>query len=133
MLCFNKDYLASVGIDSKEIVAWISDSAQPTTHFNILKYERGESSLLQRIDEAAPLFYVNEATKFSRLLLMSYEEDIPNRLEQNKLLYSTLKNFNKDADVELEVLKNWHCHGSSEVDDDGEFEVAKTINSWFKN
>ena len=131
MLCFNKDYLASVGIDFKEIVAWISDSAQPTTHFNILKYERGVSPLLQRIDEAAPLFYVNEETKFSRLLLMSYEEDIPNRLEQNKLLLSTIKSFNKNAEVELKVLKKWHCHGSSELDEDGEYEAVKVIKQWF--
>ena len=130
MLCFNKEYLASVGIDIHEIVGWISDSAQPTTHFNILKYERGLSPLLQRIDEAAPLFYVNDKTKFSHLLLTSYEEDIANRLEQNRLLYSTIKNFNKDADVELKVLKKWHCHGSCELDDDGEFEAVKIIKQW---
>ena len=127
MLCFNKEYLKSVGIDSEDLVGWISDSAQPTSHFNILKYEKGLSPLLQRIDETAPLFYVDEKTKFSKLLLISYENDLPNRLEQNKLLYSTLLNFNKNANVELRVLKGGHCHGSSELDDDGEYEIIKEI------
>ena len=127
MLCFNKEYLKSVGIDSEEIVCWISDSAQPTSHFNILKYEKGLSPLLQRIDETAPLFYVDQKTKFSKLLLISYEDDLPNRLEQNKLLLSTLKNFNKNANVELKVLKGGHCHGSGELDSDGEYEVIKEI------
>ncbi len=127
MLCLNNRYLKDVGIDNKEIVGWISDSAQPTTHFNILNIERGLSPLLQRIDEAAPLYYVNEKTRFSKLLLISYENDLNNRLEQNKLLYSTLKNFNENANVELRVLKGGHCHGSGELDDDGEYEVVKEI------
>ena len=127
MLCFNKEYLNEVGIDNDEIACWVSDSAQPTTHFNILKYERNLSPLLQRIDEAAPLYYVDEKTRFSKLLLISYENDLNNRLEQNKLLYSTLKNFNKNANVELRVLKGGHCHGSGELDDDNEYEVIKEM------
>ena len=54
MLCFNKEYLNSVGINNNEISGWISDAAQPTSHFNILKIEKGLSPLLQRIDETAP-------------------------------------------------------------------------------
>ena len=79
--------------------------------------------MLQRIDETAPLYYVDEKTKFSHLLLMSYEEDLPNRVEQNKLLVSTLKSFDKDTDVTLKILQKWHCHGSSELDEDGEYET----------
>ena len=132
MLCFNKEYLKSVGVNNEDIVAWISDSAQTTSHFNILKYEKGLSPLLQRIDETAPLYYVDEKTKFSRILLMSYEEDLPNRVIQNELLLSTVKNFNKDADIELKILKSWHCHGSSVLDDDDEYECIKIIKNWFK-
>ena len=36
MLCFNKEYLKSVGVDSDQIIGWLSDSGQPTSHFNIL-------------------------------------------------------------------------------------------------
>ena len=64
---------------------------------------------------------------------MAYEEDLPNRVEQNKLLVSTLKSFNKDADVTLKLLQKWHCHGSSELDEDGEYETIKVINGWIKS
>ena len=50
MLCFNKEYLSSVDIENKEVVGWISDAAQTTSHFNILKVEKGLNPLLQRID-----------------------------------------------------------------------------------
>ena len=130
MLCFNKSILESKNIKNEQVLGWISDSAQPTSHFNILKIEQGLDPLTQRIDECAPLFYVNENTTFSKILLMSYEDDLANRLEQNKLLYSSLKSFNKDADIEFKLLKKWHCHGSCELDDDGEFEVIKSIKDW---
>lgn len=130
MLCLNKEYLKEVGIDNKDIVAWISDAGQPTTHFNILKYERGLDPLLQRVDEAAPLYYVNKDTYFSHLLLMTYEYDLPNRLEQNKLLMSSIKTFNKDLDVELKILKGEHCHGSGTLDEDNEYEVVKVVKEW---
>ena len=130
MLCLNKEYLKEVGIDNKDIVAWISDAGQSTTHFNILKYERGLDPLLQRVDEAAPLYYVNKDTYFSHLLLMTYECDLPNRLEQNKLLMSAIKTFNKDLDVELKILKGEHCHGSGTLDEDNEYEVVKVVKEW---
>lgn len=130
MLCLNKEYLKEVGIDNKDIVAWISDAGQPTTHFNILKYERGLDPLLQRVDEAAPLYYVNKGTYFSHLLLLTYECDLPNRLEQNQLLMSSIKTFNKDLDVELKILKGEHCHGSGTLDEDGEYEVVKVVKEW---
>ena len=130
MLCLNKEYLKEVGIDNKDIVAWISDAGQPTTHFNILKYERGLDPLLPRVDEAAPLYYVNKDTYFSHLLLMTYECDLPNRLEQNKLLMSSIKTFNKNLDVELKILKGEHCHGSGTLDEDNEYEVVKVVKEW---
>ena len=132
MLCFNKEYLEAKNIKKSEICGFISDAGQPTSHFNILKIEKGLDPLLQRIDEAAPLYYVNKETSFSHILLMTYENDLPNRLEQNKLLYSSIKSFNEKADVELHVLKGYHCHGSSEVDSDNEYETIKVIKKWAK-
>lgn len=132
MLCFNKEYLEAKNINKSAICGFISDAGQPTSHFNILKFEKDLDPLLQRIDEAAPLYYVDKETEFSHLLLMTYENDLPNRLEQNKLLYSTIKSFNDKADVELHVLKGYHCHGSSEVDSDNEYETIKVIKKWVK-
>ena len=132
MLCLNKEYLKSVGVDSNQIIGWISDAAQTTSHFNILKYEQGLDPWVQRIDETAPIYYVDDKTSFSNLLLMVYEHDLPSRLEQNKLLVSTIKNFNNLAKLELKVLKGSHCHGSSELDEDGEYETIKVIKEWAK-
>ena len=132
MLCLNKEYLKSVGVDNDQIIGWISDAAQTTSHFNILKYEQGLDPWVQRIDETAPIYYVNGKTSFSNLLLMVYEHDLPSRLEQNKLLVSTIKNFNNLANLELKVLKGSHCHGSSELDEDGEYETIKVIKEWVK-
>ena len=69
---------------------------------------------------------------FSNILLMAYEQDLPNRLIQNQLLLSVIKNFNPNAKIELKVLKQGHCHGSCELDDDGEYEVVKVIDEWRK-
>lgn len=132
MLCLNKDYFKEVGIDNNEIVGWISDAGQPTTHFNILKYERDLNPLLQRIDEAAPLYFVDQDTNFSHLLLITYENDLPNRLEQNQLLLKTIKTFNEKADVELKILKGEHCHGSGQLDEDNEYGVVKLVKEWMK-
>jgi acetyl esterase/lipase len=46
MLCLNNKYLESVGIKNDEIKGWIIDSAQQTTHFNILR-ERGSDLILR--------------------------------------------------------------------------------------
>ena len=132
MLCFNKEYLAAKNLKNSAICGWISDSGQPTSHFHILEIEKGLDPLLQRIDESAPLFYVDKNTEFSHLLLTTYEQDLQNRLEQNKLLVSTIKSFNENADVELKILEGYHCKGSSELDEDGEYPVVKIIKEWAK-
>ncbi len=132
MLCFNHEYLDEVGINNKDIVGWVSDAAQTTSHFNILKYEKGLDPWIQRIDESAPIYYINKDIDFSHILLLAYEHDLPNRIEQNELLLSTIKNFNEKADIEFKVLKGSHCHGSSELDEDGEYEVVKMIKEFSK-
>ena len=132
MLCLNKEYLEHVGINNDDICGWISDAGQPTSHFNILKYEKGLDPWVQRIDEIAPIYYVNKDTSFSSMLLMAYEQDLPSRVEQNQLLMSAIKNYNDKANIELHILKGYHCHGSSELDEDGEYETIKVIKEWAK-
>ena len=132
MLALNKEYLKDVGINNQDILGYVSDAGQPTTHFHILEIEQGLDPRLQRIDETAPLYYVNKDTNFKSLLLISYTSDLENRLEQNKLLLSSIKSFNKDLQVKLEVLEGYHCQGSSELDKDDEYPVIKLINEWMK-
>ena len=59
MLCLNGEYLRAVGVDPLSIQGWLIDSAQTTAHFNVLKYELGCDPNLQRINEFAPLYYVD--------------------------------------------------------------------------
>ena len=130
MLCFNKEYLKEAGVDPSLIVGYISDSAQTTSHFHILEYELGLNPWVQRIDKYAPIYYLDENINFSHLLLTVYEDDMPNRLEQNKLLYSTVKNFNKDLDIELHILKGNHCYGSCVLNEKNEYDLVELIDEW---
>jgi len=82
MLCLNNEYLNSVSLSPQDICAWIIDSAQTTSHYNVLKYEQKEDVLAQRINEFAPLYYVNKNTSFSKMLLVFYQEDMPCRYEE---------------------------------------------------
>lgn len=132
MLCLNGEYLQSVGMKAVEIDGWLIDSAQTTSHFNVQKFERGRDARLQRIDEYAPLFFVDENTAFSKMLLVFYERDMPCRYEQNLLFYKTVLHFQKDADICCRVLGGGHCSGSSKRDDDGEFPFVKTACDWLK-
>lgn len=132
MLCMNRNFLLNVGIDPDEIVGWISDSAQTTAHYNILRYEKGEHRYAQRITEFAPQYYVGEQTRFSRMLLIFYEKDMPCRPEQNMLFYRSILTFYPEADVEYRQLPGKHCHGSSKKDEDGEYAFVKTVAEWLR-
>lgn len=130
MLCLNKKYFNNLKIDESIIKGYVSDSGQPTTHYHILEYERGLNPLVQRIDKAAPLFYVDKCSSFPPLLLTVYNDDLPNRLEQNKLFISAINNINPNLDVSLKILDGGHCHGSCELAADGEYELIKVFQNW---
>ncbi len=130
MLCLNGEYLQREGVSPMEIKAWLIDSAQTTAHFNVLAKESGLHSLTQRINEYAPLFYVDEKTAFSKMLLLFYENDMPCRPEQNMLFYKNVLAFNPKADISYQQLRGGHCHGSIYKDEDGEYSFVKTALTW---
>ena len=130
MLCLNKEYLEFAKVDRNKIVGYVSESGQPTTHFNILDRERHQNPWIQRIDEAAPLYYVDEKMDVSRLLLVTYEDDLPSRVEQNELLVSSIRFFKQKFDVHHEVLDGKHCAGSAVLNEDGEFDMVNLIKEW---
>ena len=132
MLCMDTHYLLEVGIDPRTVVGWISDCAQTTAHYSILRYEQDEHKYAQRINEVAPLYYVGEDTAFSRMLLIYYENDMPCRPEQNMLFYRAVLTFCPDADIEYRQLPGKHCHGSSKKDADGEYAFIKTAAEWLR-
>ncbi len=114
MLCFNTKYYKLFKIKPLDIKGYIIESGQATTHFNVLASQKLNSSL-QRIDEYAPLYYINEKTKFNKVLLIAYTHDIPCRLSQNKLLYDTIKAFNENANIKLLILEGNHCENSTSL------------------
>lgn len=104
MLLFDRSRLGAYGIDPLAFDGWVLDAGQPTVHFNILR-ERGMDTRLVRIDEAAPLYYiqtdfhpVRADGKLPSLLVLAASDDIPCRLEQLELLCVTLRHFGWQRD-----------------------------------
>lgn len=126
MLCLNHAYLRNAGADRNRIAAFVSDSAQQTTHYNVLR-ERGTDSRAERIDEAAPLYYVGEQALDKPLLLICYEDDLPCRVTQNKLMLESIRHFQPDAPVDICVLPGGHCAGSSKPDEHGEYPYLRKL------
>lgn len=132
MLCTNKVFLEKYGVINSDIAGWIIDSAQTTSHFNVIKYELNANPKKQMINEYAPLYYVDENTVFSKMLLIYYENDMPCRPEQTRLFGSAVKNYNPNANIKLLELKGGHVFGSTYKDEDGEFPYIKEALKWLK-
>jgi len=94
--------------ENVDLDGWIIDAGQPTTHFNVLERD-GLDPRLIRVDENSALYYIDEKTKISNMLLISYTRDLEGRCSQNRVLYDTLKCFNKDAKVTLKIYEGNHC------------------------
>ncbi len=93
---YDQRYLGRYDIIPDSIDGWMFDSGQTTVHFNVLR-ERGLDTRAVRIDEAAPIYFIDRDVDFSnqsRLLFIVAEDDMPNRLEQNKLMIKTMEHFN---------------------------------------
>lgn len=133
MLCLNEEFLKGVGMAREEVDGWIIDSAQTTSHFNVLKYEEGLDPRLQRIDKYAPLYYVNENSVPKKMLIDFYENDMPCRAEQNLFFIRALKEFEPEADIEYVKLSGQHCYGSSYKDGDGEYAFQKAVFKWLRD
>ncbi len=131
MLCFNRYFFERAGVDTSLIKGYIIDSAQPTSHFNVIQHEEeGVDDLSQRIDKFAPIYYLNKQSSFPKMILIFYENDMPCRPEQNMLLYKNILAYNPKADVCYKRLAGEHCHGSTKKDADGEYPFVKVVLDW---
>ncbi len=130
MLFYNKRYLLSRGIDVEDIAGYIFDTGQPTTHFNVLA-ERGLDSRLVRIDDAAPIYYIDKDYKHKeiqpKIFMLYSDRDISNRAEQNRLLYQTMFDFNYNMDkIEIKCLEGYLHGGYYEAQyEDGTYILPK--------
>jgi acetyl esterase/lipase len=132
LLCLDSQYLEKVHISPLSIDGWIIDSAQTTSHFNVLKYDQGIDPRTQRIDEYAPLYHISEQTAFTKMLLLYYEDDMPCREEQNMLFVKSIFRFNPSANLKYYRLPGGHCNGSTRKDEDGEYRFVKETLKWFE-
>ena len=126
LLAFDERYFEAAGVDKREISGYISDSAQITVHYNVLR-ERGMDTRLERIDEAAPIYFMSPESDFGRLYLICYEDDMPCRPEQNVLFYKGLLRTCPDQEVRFARLPGPHCHGSSERSESGRFDFNDKV------
>lgn len=110
MLAFDGMYLSKYRIHPNHIAGWIFDAGQPTTHFNVLR-ERGIDTRAVIVDRAAPLYHIRNYSGLKPMLIFSSELDIPGRLEQTKLLITTLKIFGyPEENITFEYMEGYsHC------------------------
>jgi len=130
MLFFDRSNLSKRGLVVEDIAGYIFDTGEPTTHFNVLA-ERDLDSRLVRIDDAAPIYYIDKDYEYKdtqpKILIQFSDNDITNRLEQNQLLYRTMSHFNYDMDkIEMKCLEGYNHGGYYEAQkDDGTYILPK--------
>ncbi|MCI6006383.1 MAG: alpha/beta hydrolase [Blautia sp.] len=109
MLAFAPKYLSAYGIRTTDITGYIIDSAQMTTHFNVLR-ERGLNPSRIIIDEAAPLYFIDENTVFPDIFVIVADHDMPCRYEQNQLFLKALETFHCPPEKIKYRLMTGHEH-----------------------
>lgn len=127
MLCFDKKYLGIHGIDADSLAGYICDSAQLTTHFNILK-ERGMDEKRTVVDEDSPLYHVQAGRNYPPMWFIIGDKDMPNRYEYTQLMLSTMKRFGYTENVEYSYMTNCtHCLYLGTYDEEGNNDFAKMV------
>ena len=136
MLHFCPRFLAECGVDEKEIKGYVFDAGQPTVHFNVLR-ERGQDSAAVRIDEAAPLFYlegVKPVAKDQRFLVVVSDNDIPGRREQNELLIRTMETHQYDRNqITYRIMEGYtHAGYVGATDENGSHPYAQMLKAFME-
>ena len=126
MLCFDDSWLSVHGIKPLDIAGYVHDAGQPTCHFNVLR-ERGLNPKRIIIDEASPLYHVDDSRSYPPMLVIVSDNDIKNRYEQTMLLMSTLKHFGHTENVKLTVMQGKHCAYVRAVDENGDSVLGKMV------
>ncbi len=129
MLLFDEKYLAKHNLNRNDFNAYIADSPQPTVHFNVL-VERGIESNAIRIDEASPIYHLKKIDKFPKFLLITYENDMFCRKEQNMMFSNAMESYEIQHD--FMILKGGHCSAFYSSDEFKEIRLIKILNDFFK-
>lgn len=110
MLYFDEKYLGKHALSVCDFAGFVFDAGQPTTHFNVLR-ERGVDTRKVIVDEAAPLYHIEEYKNTPKMMILVADNDMKNRYEQTQLLLSTLNHFNyPEHMIKYCYMENYgHC------------------------
>lgn len=131
MLHFQPEFLKKYGVEEEQIAGYVFDAGQPTVHYNILK-ERGMDPGSIRIDEAAPLYYLEgERTRKKKqiFLILVSDNDIIGRREQNELLIRTMETHGYEkSQIYYQVMNGYGHAGYENVrDEKGEYPYVRLL------
>ena len=129
MLCFNKALLAKHDKSPLDIDGFVLDAGQPTSHYNILR-EKPIDTRRVIVDETAPLYYVGLDEKYTDMLIVVSDDDMPCRYEQTLTLVATLKNFGHTDNVTLKVMHGKHCAYVKKTDAEGNNVLGKIVHDY---
>ena len=88
MLCFDDSWLSAHRIKPSDIAGYLHDAGQPTCHFNVLR-ERGLDSRRVIIDEASPLYHIDDNRSYPPMHIIVSDNDMQNRYVVQNGLYTT--------------------------------------------
>ena len=125
MLCFDKQYLESVGLDNSIIWGYFHDAGQPTAHYNVLN-QSGIDPKRIIVDEKAPIYFVGAEKEYPSIRFIVSDNDMENRYEQTMLMLSTLRHFGY-GNYDCVVKNGIHCKYVKEIDEDGDSSFGKMI------
>lgn len=125
MLCYDKTYLESVGIDNSAISGYFHDAGQPTAHFNVLD-KRGIDPKRVIVDETAPLYHIGTSDAYPRCRFIVSDNDMPSRYEQTMLVLATLKHYGH-TNYDHVLMHGDHCAYVTAVDENGDGILGKMI------
>ena len=126
MLCFDKSYLADVGLSNSDIAGYFHDAGQPTSHFRVLK-EKDIDSRKVIVDRTAPLYFVGEEVSYPPMRFIVSDNDMENRYEQTMLMISTMRHFGYSAVDHILMENSKHCSYCGKRDENGESVFGKMI------
>ena len=119
MLCFDHSYLAVHRMKPTDVMGYVHDAGQPTTHFNVLR-ERGVDTRRVIVDEAAPLYHVKAGQNYPPMLFIVSDNDMACRYEQTMLMLATLSHMGHSAEQHPHKLMHGkHCAYCRAADENG--------------
>ncbi len=131
MLHFEPRFLAECGVQEETIAGYLFDAGQPTVHYNILR-ERGMDTRAVRVDEAAPLYYLEQERPVNgkqRYLFLITDNDMVGRKEQNELLMRTMEAYHYEkSQIDYRIIRGYgHTEYAGVTDSAGKFPYVALI------